>query len=73
MPSDLEIAQSAKLLPVAEVAEKLGLREDELDLYGRDKAKVRLSVLERLSDQPDGRYRRAESDGLPHLAGSGCE
>ena len=55
MPSDLEIAQSAKLLPVAEVAEKLGLREDELDLYGRDKAKVRLSVLERLSDQPDGR------------------
>jgi formyltetrahydrofolate synthetase len=53
MPSSLEIAQDAELVPVAEIAETAGLEADEYDLYGRYKAKVSLDVLERLADRPD--------------------
>ncbi len=56
MPTDLEIAQSTKIKPIVEIAAGLGIREDELDLYGWTKAKIHLSVLERLKDKPDGRY-----------------
>jgi formate--tetrahydrofolate ligase len=55
MPSSLEIAQRARLRPIAEVAEELGLLPDEVELFGRYKAKVRLEVLERLAALPDGR------------------
>jgi formyltetrahydrofolate synthetase len=56
VPSDIEIAQAAHLKPVTEVARDLGLAEDDLELYGRYKAKVHLDVLERLKDRPDGKY-----------------
>jgi len=56
MLSDLEIAQAAKLRPVLEIAEELGLGEDDLDLYGKYKAKVHLDVLEGLKDRPNGKY-----------------
>jgi formyltetrahydrofolate synthetase len=55
MPTSLEIAQEASLRPIAEIAEELGLRPDEYDLYGKYKAKVDLSVVERLADRPDGK------------------
>jgi formyltetrahydrofolate synthetase len=55
MPSSLEIAQDAALHPIAEIAADAGLVEDEVDLYGRYKAKVNLSVLERLADKPDAK------------------
>ncbi|MDH4198005.1 MAG: formate--tetrahydrofolate ligase, partial [Candidatus Aminicenantes bacterium] len=56
VPSEIEIAQAADLLPIVDVAAGLGLAEDDLDLYGRYKAKVHLNVLERLKDRPLGRY-----------------
>jgi len=56
MKSDLEIAQEAKMKPIAEIAESLGLLEDEIELYGKYKAKVSLDVLERLKDRPSARY-----------------
>ncbi len=56
MPTDLEIARSARIKPVVEIAAGLGIREDELDFYGHTKAKIHLSVLDRLKDQPDGKY-----------------
>ena len=56
MLSDLEIAQKAKMRPILEIAEEIGLGEEELDLYGKYKAKVSLEVLERLKDRPDGHY-----------------
>jgi len=56
VPSDIEIAQAAELIPIAEVARNVGLSEDELDFYGKWKAKVHLSVLERLQDRPNGKY-----------------
>ena len=51
MPSSLEIAQQATLRSITEIAEEIGLTEDEVELYGRYKAKVDLSVLDRLRDQ----------------------
>ncbi len=55
MLSSLEIAQEATLRPIADVAEESGIEPDELELYGRYKAKVDLSILERLADRPDGK------------------
>lgn len=56
MKSDLEIAQEARLLPVIEIARRLGLTEDDLDLYGKYKAKIHLDVMDRLAGRPDGKY-----------------
>jgi formate--tetrahydrofolate ligase len=55
MPSSLEIAQEARLRPVAELAEEIGLLPDEVDLYGRYKAKVDLGVIDRLAGRPDAK------------------
>ncbi|MCB9436861.1 MAG: formate--tetrahydrofolate ligase [Anaerolineales bacterium] len=56
VPSDLEIAQAATLHPILDIAAKLGLTEDDLDLYGKYKAKVHLDVLKGLQDRPLGKY-----------------
>ncbi|HZD55377.1 MAG TPA: formate--tetrahydrofolate ligase [Anaerolineales bacterium] len=56
VPSDIEIAQAAELKPVNILAQEIGLLPEELELYGNYKAKVRLDVLERLKDVPDGKY-----------------
>jgi formate--tetrahydrofolate ligase len=55
LPSSLEIAQSAVLRPVDELAAELGLLPNEVDLYGRFKAKIDLSVIERLAANPDAK------------------
>src|ERR671930_258963 len=55
IPSSLEIAQQAQLRPIAEIAADAGLLDDEVDLYGRYKAKVDLSVLDRLRDRANGK------------------
>jgi len=56
IPSDLEIAQAAKMLPITEIAAKMGLEEDEIILYGKYKAKIEFeAVLERLKDKPNGK------------------
>ena len=56
VPSDIEIAQAAELIPILEIAEKLGLTEDDLDLHGKYKAKVHLDILKGLKDKPNGKY-----------------
>lgn len=56
VPADFEIAQNATLKPITQVARELGILDSELELYGHYKAKVRLDVLERLADVPDGKY-----------------
>ena len=55
MPSSLQIAQEAVLKPITEIAAAAGLEPDEIDPYGRYKAKVSLSVLDRLADKADGK------------------
>ncbi|HEX5466592.1 MAG TPA: formate--tetrahydrofolate ligase [Candidatus Limnocylindrales bacterium] len=55
MPSSLEIAQAATPRPITEIADALGILPHELDPYGRDKAKIRLEILDRLADRPAGR------------------
>ena len=56
VPSDLEIAQAAKLKPILEIAELVGLTEDDLDLFGKYKAKIHLDVLGKLEDRSNGKY-----------------
>lgn len=56
VPSDIDIAQAAELKPIRDVADELGILPEELELYGDHKAKVRLEILERLQDVPDGKY-----------------
>jgi len=56
MLSDLEIAQKTKMKPIREIARKLGIREDELELYGEYKAKVDLQILDRLKKAKVGKY-----------------
>ncbi len=55
MLTDIEIAQGTQLKPITEIAEKLGIREEELELYGRYKAKINESAFARLADKPDGK------------------
>jgi len=56
MATDIDIAQSATPLPIGELAAKAGIRPEELEYYGRYKAKVHLSVRDRLADAPNGKY-----------------
>jgi formate--tetrahydrofolate ligase len=55
MKTDVQIAQEAKMVPIKEIADDLGIEEHELEPYGRYKAKVSLDVLERLEDRPNGK------------------
>ncbi|OWK58799.1 C-1-tetrahydrofolate synthase, cytoplasmic [Lonchura striata] len=56
VPSDIEISKSCMPKPIDQVAKEVGLFPDEVELYGQTKAKVQLSVLKRLQNQPDGKY-----------------
>lgn len=55
MLSDIEIAQKAKCLPIKEIAKSLSIDEDDLELYGKYKAKLPLSLVDKYSDRPDGK------------------
>ena len=55
MLSDIEIAQQAVLKPVAEIAKDLGINDNELEPYGRYKAKLNESLSKRLENNPDGK------------------
>lgn len=54
--SDIEISRAQTPKPIAQLAEEIGLLPEELEAYGTTKAKVHLSLLERLQHQPDGKY-----------------
>ncbi len=56
VPSDIEIAQAAKVKPIMQIATELGIRENELELFGPYKAKIKLEILERLKNRPNGKY-----------------
>lgn len=55
VPSDIEIAQNANMLPITELAEKHGLLADELELFGKYKAKISFEAIKRLSKEKDGK------------------
>lgn len=55
MLTDIEIAQQAKMLKITALAEKLGIRDDELEPYGHYKAKINQSYIDRRRDEPDGK------------------
>ena len=56
VPSDIEIAQAAKPISIEKIAAEAGILSDELELYGKSKAKVHLSIRDRLKSSPNGKY-----------------
>jgi formyltetrahydrofolate synthetase len=56
VPSDIDIAQASDIKPIAQIAEEVGILPDELEFYGPYKAKVKLEILERLKNIPNGKY-----------------
>jgi formyltetrahydrofolate synthetase len=56
VPSDIDIAQAAVPIPITQIAAEAGIQDAELDAYGKTKAKVHLSIRDRLKDVKDGKY-----------------
>ncbi|MBK8616367.1 MAG: formate--tetrahydrofolate ligase [Anaerolineales bacterium] len=56
VPSDINIAQASDIKPIAQIAAELGIRPEELELYGPYKAKVKLEILDRLKNKKNGIY-----------------
>jgi methylenetetrahydrofolate dehydrogenase (NADP+) / methenyltetrahydrofolate cyclohydrolase / formyltetrahydrofolate synthetase len=56
VPSDIVIAQASDIKPITQIAAELGIRDNELEMYGPYKAKVKLEILERLKNRPNGKY-----------------
>jgi len=56
MKSDLQIAQEAKIKPITQIAREAGINKEELNPFGTWKAKVKIDIVERLKDQPNGKY-----------------
>lgn len=55
MKTDVQIAQESKMIPITDIAKRFGIEDDELELYGKYKAKVSLDVFKRLEDKVDGK------------------
>lgn len=55
VPSDIEIAQKANMKPIFEIASEYGVHEDEIELYGKHKAKISLDIFKRLKDKKNGK------------------
>ena len=55
MKTDIQIAKEAVMLPIAKIAEKLGIEDDELELYGKYKAKINDAFLKRMESRPAGK------------------
>jgi methylenetetrahydrofolate dehydrogenase (NADP+)/methenyltetrahydrofolate cyclohydrolase/formyltetrahydrofolate synthetase len=56
VPSDIDIAQAGIMKPITQIAEEIGILPEELELHGNFKAKVKLEILDRLKDLPNGKY-----------------
>ncbi len=56
VPSDIDIAQAGKLKPILQIAQELGIKENELEMFGPYKAKIKLEILKRLANRKNGRY-----------------
>ena len=58
MKTDIQIAQEAKMLHIKDVAAKIGIQEDELELYGKYKAKLSEELIDRTKSNKDGKRRK---------------
>ncbi len=55
-PADIEINQGVEPIPIKDLCQQVGVKDDEYELYGNYKAKLKLEILDRLKDQKDGYY-----------------
>ena len=65
-PPDLEIARKARLLPIPDIAARMGIDPHLLEPYGSDVAKIKLEAIEELADRPKAKYRYLESTRDTH-------
>ena len=56
VPSDIEIAQAAKLEDIEAIAEKMGLTRADIEFYGENMAKIKLEAIDRMKDRPNAKY-----------------
>jgi len=56
VPTDIEISRSQVPKPIDQLAREIGIHPDEIELYGKAKAKISLKILQRLAHRPDGKY-----------------
>ena len=56
VPSDIDISQSIEPIPIDKIAKNIGIHQNEIDLYGKDKAKIHLSILKRMENIENGKY-----------------
>ncbi|HMN28417.1 MAG TPA: formate--tetrahydrofolate ligase, partial [Caldilineaceae bacterium] len=56
VPSDIEIAQAARLEPIEAIAEKMGLAREDIEFYGESMAKIKLETIAKLADRPNAKY-----------------
>ena len=71
MKTDIQIAQEATMLPITEIAKELGIKDEELEQYGRFKAKINDDFLKRTADKKDGKLVlvTARRRGQDHYVG----
>jgi formate--tetrahydrofolate ligase len=69
VPTDIEIANWATLRPIHDIAERLGITDDELIPYGRYKAKVHIAAQAARLDRPNGKLVVVSSISIPDSAG----
>ena len=67
MLTDIEIAKQADIKPISDIAEKLGISADELEFYGKYKAKLPLSLLKKYENKEDGKLKRFRFRLKPEL------
>ena len=65
MLTDVQIAQSAEMKPIKEIAEQLGLGEEDLELYGKYKAKISLETISKVKDNKNGKLVLVTAINLP--------
>ena len=65
MKTDVEIAQEAKMQPIAQVAKSLNIAEDDLEMYGKYKAKISLDAWNKVKDNEDGKLTSVYCNKLP--------
>ena len=63
MLSDIQIAQQTELKPIADIAASIGIKENELEPYGRYKAKLNEQLFDRLKDKKDGKRGKDDHNG----------
>lgn len=71
MKTDIQIAQEAQMAHIKDVAASIGINEEDLEFYGKYKAKLSNELWEKVKDRPDGKLVLGDRQSILHLPGKG--